>query len=540
MSPKTVQKPIKSVKRPPVVVVMGHIDHGKSTLLDYIRKTNITAGEAGGITQHLGAYEVIHSNTDIRNDKNIDINDDRNKNQNKITFLDTPGHEAFCAIRERGAHVADIAILVVSAEDGVKPQTIEALKCILAEKIPYIVAINKIDKDGASVERTKQRLAENEIYIEGYGGDIPVVPISALNGQGIKELLDMVMLIADMADLKADPDKLAMGSVIEAGLDNKKGIYAVLLIKNGTLKTGTYIVSENAYAPVRILEDFQGKPIKTALFSSPVRVTGFNKIPTVGASFISLDDKKIAEKKAESFKPPITTKTKSPTLKINDNNSDAEEYNKEIEEKTIITIPFIIKADAIGSLEGIKHELEKIKQKEKLGKVRIKIIGEGIGNVNEGDVKTAQSNPDIMILAFNAKPDSKAKSVLERSTVHLESFNIIYNVIEFVDKLVTSKIPKEYTDEVSGIAKIMAIFSKNKDKQIIGGKVQEGGLLVGSEVKILRRDIEIGRGKIKELQQKKIKASEVQEGYEFGALVESKMEIAIGDKLQGFRVVEKT
>lgn len=490
----------EATKRPPVVVVMGHIDHGKSTLLDYIRKSNIVAGEAGGITQHLGAYEIVHA-------------------KNTITVLDTPGHEAFTSIRERGARVADIAILVVSGEDGVKLQTIEALKCIIAEKIPYIVAINKIDKPGADVERTKASLAEHEIYVEGYGGDVPVVPISALTGAGIPELLDMVMLVADLADLKADHNVPAEGMIIEAGLDNKKGIYATLLIKNGSLASGMFVVAEDAFAPIRILEDFQGKAIKSATFSSPIRITGFNKIPVVGAQFITLTNKKEAEEKAATFKPAF-----KPAASINRNPND-----------TTISIPLILKADAIGSLDGIRHELAKIKN----GKVEIKIVSESIGNINEGDVKTAQSNPDITILSFNSKPDAKAKSILERSTVHVESFDIIYNLIEYVRNLVLSKVPKEFMDEVSGVAKVLAIFNKNKDKQIIGGKVQEGSLLIGSEVKILRRDTEIGRGKIKELQQQKAKTDEVREGYEFGTLIESKMEIAIGDKIQGFRVVEK-
>ncbi len=486
-------------KRPPIVVVMGHIDHGKSTLLDYIRKSNIVAKEAGGITQHIGAYEVSHAGSNI-------------------TFLDTPGHEAFSAIRARGAHAADVAVLVVSAEDGVKPQTVEALKCIRSEKIPFIVAINKIDKPGANAERTKQSLAENEIYVEGYGGDVSVVPISALTGEGVPELLDMIMLTADLQELKADPEKLAEGIIIEAGLDNKKGIYATLLIKDGTIRSGQYIVAEDAYSPVRILEDFQGKQLKAATFSSPVRVTGFNKIPAVGSAFETIEDKKIAETKAQAFKP-----IPKPTVITSDQNESS------------LAIPLIIKADATGSLEGIRHELAKIKNE----KVALKVVFEGIGNINESDIKTAQSNPNIIILAFNSKPDSKARSVLERSSVRLESFNVIYDLAEFVRNTVISNVPKEYIDEVSGVAKVLALFSKSKDKQIIGGKVQEGSLLIGSEVKILRRDAEIGRGKIKELQQQKAKTEEVREGYEFGTLIESKTEIAIGDKIQGFRVVEK-
>jgi translation initiation factor IF-2 len=489
------------IKRPPVVVIMGHIDHGKSTLLDYIRKTNIVAKEAGGITQHLGAYEVIH-------------------NKEKITFLDTPGHEAFCSIRERGANAADIAILVVSAEDGVKPQTLEALKCILVEKIPYIVAINKIDKPGANIEITKQSLAENEIYIEGYGGDIPVVPISSIKGDGIPELLDMIILVAGIEDLKANPNTSAEGVIIEANRDSKKGVSATLLIKNGTLEYGQYIISEDSISPVRIFEDYLGKTIKKASFSSPVKVIGFNKIPHVGSTFVTVKNKKQAEEIAHKFQ----TQIKSP--KNNSLNSE--------NDKTVI-IPIIIKADAIGSIEGIKHELEKIKN----DKVKIKIVSEGIGNINENDVKTAQGDPNIIILSFNSEADTKAQSIIERSTIQVKSFNIIYNLIEFIKNTVLSKVPKEYIDEASGTAKILAIFSKNKDKQILGGKVQVGSLKVGSEVKILRRDIEIGRGKIKELQLQKVKASEVNEGYEFGCMVESKIEIALGDKIQGFVTVEK-
>lgn len=497
----------KLVSRPPVVVIMGHIDHGKSTLLDYIRKENVVAHEAGGITQHLGAYEVAHKTNAGK--------------EGKVTFLDTPGHEAFSSIRERGTRVADVSVLVVSAEDGVKPQTLEALKCILAEKIPYIVAINKIDKPGANVEVTKASLAENEIYVEGYGGDIPVVPISALKGDGIPELLDIILLVADLQDLKANPDALAEGSIIEANLDSKKGISATLLIKNGTLESGQYIVAEDAISPVRIFEDYQGKAIKKASFSSPVKVIGFNKIPTVGASFITCRGKREAEDLAGEFRSKMNTK-KSASIKKDEND-------------TAVTIPIIIKADVIGSLEGIKHELDKIKN----DKVKIKIVSESIGDINENDIKSTQGDPNIIIVSFNSKPDAKTQALIERSTVQIKSFDIIYNLISFLKETILSKVPKEYIDEISGTAKILVVFSKNKDKQILGGKVQQGTLTVGSEVKILRRDAEIGRGKIKELQLQKVKASEVNEGYEFGCMIESKIEIAQGDKIQGFITIEK-
>jgi translation initiation factor IF-2 len=509
--------------RPPVVVVMGHIDHGKSTLLDYIRKTNVVAGEAGGITQHLGAYEVEHVVADSKA-----AGDSTGSAPKKITFIDTPGHEAFCDIRERGAHVADIAILVVSAEDGVKPQTLEALACIKDEKIPYIVAINKIDKPSANIDRTKINLAENEIYLEGYGGDVSFVPISALTGEGVPELLDLIMLTAEVADLRADEKKLGTGAIVEAHLDNKKGIGATLVIKDGHIETGSYVVAEGSFSPVRILEDFTDKPIIYATFSSPVSIVGWNKMPPVGSPFAVVMDKKKAEKMADEWKPAAATSMSTSAvlaqaLKANPN--------------TII-LPLIIKTDTVGSLDGIKHELAKIKN----DKVSIRIIIEGIGVVSESDVKTAQSNPSIIIVAFNAKPDNKAKSILERPTtaVNLKEFSVIYDLIEFVKKAVTEKVPKEYEEQSTGKAKILAIFSKNKDKQIIGGKVQEGEMVVGAEVKILRRDTDIGRGKIRELQQQKVKASSVREGYDFGALVESKIEIAIGDKIEGFKIVEKS
>jgi translation initiation factor IF-2 len=502
---KAVLAPSSLTLRPPVVVVMGHIDHGKSTLLDYIRKSNIVDGEAGGITQHLGAYEVMHG-------------------ANKITFIDTPGHEAFCAIRERGARVADIAILVVSAEDGVKPQTLEALKCIKDEKLPYIVAINKIDKPGANIDRTKINLAENEIYLEGYGGDISFVPISALTGQGVPELLDMIMLVAEFADLKADKNAHAQGAVIEAHLDSKKGISATLIIKNGTLETGTYIVAEDSYSPVRVLQDYAGKAISSATFSSPVGVVGWNKLPPAGSPFTVVAGKKEAEQMAAEFKPK---KPGAPNNSASDSNS-----NK-------IILPFIIKSDAVGSLDGIHHELGKIKN----DKVAIKIVIEGVGVVSESDVKTAQGDPSITILAFNAKPDARAQSILDRATaeapINIREFKIIYELIEYVKNAVAEKVPKEFIEESTGKAKILAIFSKVKDRQILGGKVQEGEISVGSEVKILRRDAVIGHGRIKELQQQKAKASEVREGYEFGSLIESKIEIAVGDKIEGFKVVEK-
>jgi translation initiation factor IF-2 len=496
----------KNISRPPVVVIMGHIDHGKSTLLDYIRKTNTTAKEAGGITQHLGAYEVVHTTSAGK--------------ESRITFLDTPGHEAFEGIRTRGVTVADIAVLVVSAEDGVKPQTLEALKSILGAKIPYVVAINKIDKPNASVERTKQSLAENEIYIEGYGGTTPSVPISALSGEGVSDLLDMILLVAELEDLKGDADKPAEGVVIEADLDSKTGVSATLIIKEGTLKAGMTIAAGDAVSPVRILHDYQGKKIEEAGLSKPVKVIGFSKVPSVGVWFKSFDSKKDAEKYALEHREKDSAKI--------------ENVKEETAENTVV-IPVIIKADVTGSLEGIRHELKKMKHE----RVIIKVVSEAIGSISENDIKLASGTKDALIIGFNTSVDAKARSLAERSGTEIKLFDIIYKVVEYLDEVAKVRTPKIFGEQITGKAKIIRIFSKNKDKQVLGGKVQLGELRVGEEIRILRRDAEIGKGRIRELQSQKVKVSEIKEGFEFGTMVESKIEIAEGDKIEGFTIVEQ-
>ncbi len=331
----------------------------------------------------------------------------------------------------------------------------------------------------------------------------------------------MIILVADLADLKADTSVPAEGAIIESYRDSKKGISATLLIKNGTLEKGGYVVAEDSMSPIRIIENYVGKAIDSASFSSPVKVIGFNKIPNVGAQFVVVNDKKQAESMINSY----SLNSKIPkTTSVRRNEND-----------TTVVIPVIIKADVIGSLDGIKHELAKIKN----DKVKIKIVSESIGDINENDIKSTQGDPNIIILAFHSKPDAKTSALIERSVVQIKSFDIIYNLVTYIKDVVISKVPKEYYDESSGTAKVLAIFSKNKDKQILGGKVQEGSIKVGSEIKILRRDAEIGRGKIKELQQTKKRTDEVNEGFEFGCMIESKTEIALGDKIQGFITIEK-
>jgi len=482
---------------------MGHIDHGKSTLLDYIRKTNIVDKEAGGITQHLSAYEVKHIGKDEK--------------EHKITFLDTPGHEAFSAIRERGSRVADIAVLVVSAEDGVKPQTKEALKCILEAKIPYIVAINKIDKPNADIERTKQSLAENEIYIEGYGGAVPAVPISAKTGQGVPDLLDMMLLVSEMESLTGTPTADAEGVIIESNVDTKKGISATIIIKNGTLKKGSFIIAEDSYSPVRIMEDFAGKQVEEATFSSPIRIIGWNKQPKVGTSFNIVATKKIAEEQISQFKSePIIKKQNT-------------------KNENVIGFPIILRADRFGSMEALEHELKKLGN----DKVVLEIVQSGVGAVSENDVKVAVANSNTVILGFNVKIDPGAQSLAERTGVNIQIFDIIYKLTEWLSEEISKRMPMIETEEVTGLAKIQKYFSSTKDKHIVGGKVMSGTISSGEQIKIKRRDVEIGKGKIREIQSQKVRTDSVAEGYEFGTMIESKIELAPGDFIESYKVVTK-
>lgn len=492
------------VDRPPVICIMGHIDHGKSTLLDYIRKTNVAENEAGGITQQVSAYEVIHKN--------------KSGKESKITFLDTPGHEAFYAIRSRGVDVADIAVLVVSADDGVKKQTIEALNCIKESGIPYIVAINKIDKPGTDIEKTKQNLAENEIYIEGYGGTVPCVPISAKTGAGVPELLDMMLLVAELEELKGDKNKDAEGVVIEANLDNHKGISGTLIIKDGILKSGMFVVSEESIAPTRLIENFLGEKIKEAHFSSPVKVIGWSELPRVGATFKTFKTKKEAENYVADFKEKKPVK-KSPVK----------------EDENIFTINVILKAKTAGAIEAIQHEINKIKN----DKVRIKTIYFGIGDIAEKDVKIALGKEGTIILGFDVNIDSKARNYAERLGVEIKIFDVIYKLAEWIGTVAQERTPKIEVEEITGKAKIIRVFSFTKDKYVIGGKVESGIISVGEDVKIMRRDYEIGRGKIKELQHLKKKVSEIKEGMEFGCQIQATIEVAQGDKIESYRLVQK-
>jgi len=405
------------VQRPPVIVVMGHIDHGKSALLDYIRKTNVVDGEHGGITQHISAYELTHKNR-------------------RVTFLDTPGHEAFQKMRSRGAEVADIAILVVSAEEGVKAQTLEALKCIRESKTPFIVAINKIDKPAANVEKIKQNLLENEVYLEGLGGDVPFVPVSAKTGEGIPELLDMMILVADLEELSGDESKNAEGIVIESNLDRQKGISASLVIKEGALKSGMFVVAGDSISPVRIMEDFLGNQIKEAVFSSPIRIVGFNKVPQVGAKFSSFNKKKDAEKAVAEN----DNKTDDIDLDTDDLESDTES----------IELPVVLIADVLGTLDAIEHEFKKLKNDS----VKIKIIKRSVGRISEDDIKTATGKTGTLVIGFNTKIDGPAETLANRLEIEVKTFDIIYKITEWLKEVIKAR------KEVREKGKIRIIFLK--------------------------------------------------------------------------------
>lgn len=490
---------MSTVSRHPIVAVMGHIDHGKSSLLDYIRKANVTAGEAGGITQHVSAYVATHEHEGtVRH----------------ITFLDTPGHEAFKALRARGAAAADIAILVIAADEGVKPQTKEAYEEIEAAGIPFVVAFTKKDKNGADVEKAKISALEAGIYLEGLGGSISYVGVSSKTGEGIPELLDLVLLTADLGEFTADIDLPASGFVLESSQDAKKGTSATLIIKNGTLETGAVTVAGSAYAPVRFIEDFQGKRIETAGPSLPVSISGWSTLPTAGQTFITVANKKEAEKMISA--PP----TLSNTIASSDTSG-----------KTLL--PLVIKGDVTGSVEAILGLLAKHSHE----RVSIKVLASSIGAISEGDVKNAAAAEGV-IIGFHVSVESAARDLAERLHVPIETFTIIYELEKRVGELMSERAPKMRTEEIIGEAKILKVFSTSGNKHVLGAKFVSGSLSVGSQVKILRRTIELDKGKILNLQQARANVEEIHVEGEFGLQVESKSEIAGGDTLIAYRIVE--
>lgn len=493
---------MKTETRQPVVAIMGHIDHGKSTLLDYIRKSNVVAGEAGGITQHLSAYEITIP---------------YQKSNRSITFLDTPGHAAFSGMRERGASAADIAVLVVSAGDGVKAQTIEALQTIRAAKIPFIVAINKIDLPDANIEKTKLSLAEHEVLVEGFGGDTPWNAISAIKGTGVPELLETILLVADLAELSYDTTALAKGIVIESHLEPKRGIAATIIIKDGVLKRGEFVVAGSSYTTTRIMENFLGENVPLVQAGKPVSLVGFDTLPVVGSEIVTFEKKRAAEDFIEDMET-AGSQTKEQVL-----TSENEKV-----------LPLIIKTDVQGTLEAIEKELSKFD----IPGLRIKIIGKGIGSIGEADIKLASADKETIILGFNTNLDNGAKDINEKVGAEIQLFTIIYKLTEWLTEKLEERRPRVETREVIGKAKVLKLFSQTKEKQVLGARIEEGIISNGAKVAIIRRDFLIAQGTIVEVQQARQKLKEVSEG-ECGLMVECKNEIAPGDVLEAFVMVTK-
>jgi translation initiation factor IF-2 len=463
----------------------------------------VVAGEAGGITQAVSAYEA-----------------------GGVTFIDTPGHAAFTGMRERGAGIADIAILIVSAEDGVKPQTVEALNSIRQSKsstdgrgIPYIVALNKMDRPGANPDRAKQQLAEQEVLVEGYGGTIPVAEISAKTGEGVPELLELINLVAEMEEFKTDKTAPATGFVLETDLNPRTGISATLIIKDGELALGDFVLAGGALAKVKCLNNFLGQPVAELVASAPAQVIGWSELPPVGATFTSYRDKKDAEQAQAEAKLKKQSGTKAPSAA----------------EARQVEIPVLIKAAVAGSLDAVNKEISALATEA----VGLKIVDQSVGQITENDVKLAAGSRDSIILGFDVKTDKQATELAEKLGIKIVSANIIYQLSEWLGEEIARRTPVVEVEEPVGKLKLLKIFGQDKGRQIIGGVVTEGRAEDGKPFKILRRDTEIGRGKIAELQQQKIKVKEVPRDSQCGAMVEAKVTLAAGDVLELFDLVTK-
>ncbi|MBP7770345.1 MAG: translation initiation factor IF-2 [Candidatus Pacebacteria bacterium] len=507
----------KAGTRPPIVAVVGHIDHGKSTLLDYIRSTNVVDGEAGGITQHLSAYQAVHENAQGRH---------------AITFLDTPGHAAFVGMRSRGLEVADVAILVVSAEEGIKPQTVEALDLIKSAEIPYVIAFTKIDKPGANLERAKLSMLEHQVFIEGMGGDVPWVGVSSKSGEGIPELLDLILLAAELEDIKADASLPGRGLIIEAHTESKRGNTAMLIVLDGTVVSGKYVVAGECTAPVRIMENFKGLPIKEAGPSSPIRIVGFSPLPTVGTQFEVVANKKEAEAKATAFKSSAQRSAlKGASPSVTPESPDTALANQ------LVTIPLIIKTDVAGTGEAVVHELAKLPRHDNL---EVRVVARGVGAITESDIKMlAGSSTPGLVVGFNVKIESAARELAERQGVTVNTFDIIYKLTEWLSEIIEERRPRAQVEEIKGAAKVLKFFSAQSGRVVLGGRVEEGALSEGTEVRLMRRDEEIGRGKIVSLQTGKTQTKKVEAGVEFGAMLKTEVLVAAGDRIEAVAIVIK-
>ncbi len=497
-------------KRPPVVVVMGHVDHGKTSLLDYIRKSSVLTGEAGGITQHIGAYTVSSGG-------------------NPITFLDTPGHEAFTAMRLRGAQVTDIAILVVAADDGVMPQTIEAINHARAAGVEIIVAINKIDKQSANPDRVKQELTEHNILVEDWGGDVISVPVSALTGKGVDTLLEMILLTSEMKELKASPRAKARGTVVEAALDKGRGTVATILVQNGTLKVGDPIVVGSAYGKVRAMIDDKGKRIKKAGPSIPVEILGLSSVPQAGDAFYVADSDRHARQLAEN----VLAKTRVDMTRATQQKVSLDDLFDKIQQGEVKDLNVVVKADVQGSTEAIKNSLEKLSNDE----VRVKIIHGGVGAITESDVMLASAS-NAIIIGFNVRPDSIASSKAKEEKVDLRLYRVIYAAIDDIKQAMTGMLEPVYEEKVIGHAEVRQIFKASGVGTIGGSYVTDGKITRNAKLRLVRDGVVVHDGEIGALKRFKDDAKEVARGYDCGISFVKFNDIKEGDVFEAYVMEE--
>ena len=497
------------VTRPPVVTIMGHVDHGKTSLLDYIRKAKVAVGEAGGITQHIGAY--------------IAKVDDR-----QITFLDTPGHEAFTAMRARGTQATDIAILVVAADDGVMPQTVESINHAKAAKCPIIVAINKIDKPGADPDAVKQELTRYELVPEEWGGDTIMVNVSAKTGEGVDDLLENVLLLADMLELKANPNRKARGVIIEAKLDHSRGAVATALVQNGTLHVGDMVVAGNAFGRIRAMVSSRGERVKHATPSTPVEIIGFGGVPEAGDEFMAVADEKLARQVVEER----AAKARASMVK-NSSASTLEELYSKLEQGEVKDLNIIIKADVQGSVEAVKQSLEKLSNAE----VRVRTIHSGVGAITENDVMLAGIDGAI-IIGFNVRPDAKARDAANRDGIDIRYYRVIYQAIEDIEKAMKGMLTPEFRENVIGHAEVRNVFKITGVGIVAGSYVTDGKLQRNAQVRLLRDNVVVYEGKLSSLQRFKDAVKEVADGYECGVCLENYTDIKEGDVIECFVMEE--
>lgn len=497
--------------RPPVITVMGHVDHGKTSLLDNIRKAHVTKAEAGGITQHIGAYTV-----------NVD--------GNKIVFLDTPGHEAFTAMRSRGAQVTDISILVVAADDGVMPQTIEAINHAKAAEVPIIVAVNKMDKPDANVERIKQELAENGLMPDDWGGDAIVVPVSARSGEGIDELLEMIIMVSEMEDIRANPNRKAVGTIIEAQLDVGRGPTATVLVQKGTLNSGDNVVSGSSYGRIRAMFDDKGKKIKKAGPSIPVQILGLSEVPEAGSMIYAVKDEKTARKLAEKVKSNLREEMIKPSSSIS-----LDDLFQKIEEGTVKDLNVIVKTDVRGTIDAVKQSLEKLSMDE----VNVNIIHGGVGGVTESDVMLAAASSAV-IIGFNVRPTQGAMDLAKNEEIDIRTYRVIYEAIDDIKKAVQGMLAPVLVEEVQGRAEVRATFKVPGAGTVAGVYVNNGKITRHSMIRLLRNDIVVFEGEISSLKRFKDDTKELGNGYEGGLGLENFNDIKEGDVLEAYIMKEVT